>query len=144
MNEQEQPETITQLAELLARASWRLRRNERKALAPYGLTFAGARALRALVDSGSLRMSELAEALEIVPRTATTRVDGLEQAGLVARSADPNDRRSILVTPTQQGRELVARLVAERRAGAQALFARLGAQDQAELARLLSLLTKDA
>lgn len=131
------------LAELLTRASWRLRRNERKALAPYGLTFASARALRTLVAAGPMRIGDLANALEIVPRTATTRVDGLERAGLVLRSADPTDRRSIVVSATEQGQELVVRLTAERRASAETMFAMLSSADQAELLHLLGLLTAD-
>jgi DNA-binding MarR family transcriptional regulator len=48
------------------------------------------------------------------------------------------------VTPTEKGRELVARLKAERRAGAEALFAPLSAEEKAELLRLLRSITKDA
>jgi DNA-binding MarR family transcriptional regulator len=132
-----------ELGELLARASWRLRRRERQELAPYGLTFAQARALRVLTDTGALRIGDLATALEIVPRSATDRVDGLETAGLVSRSVDPADRRSVLVTATDKGRELVARLAADRRASAAALFAPLSSEDGAELVRLLRSITED-
>lgn len=131
---------FAELAELLTRASWRLRNNEREALAPYGLTFAQARALRVLVDTGPIRIGDLAAALEIVPRSATSRVDTLEEAGLVVRSADPRDRRSVIIAATPRGQELVARLRAERKESAEALFAPLCAEDQRELRRLLSLL----
>jgi len=137
-------EVSAELAELLTRASWRLKKNERKELTPFGLTFAQARALRVLADAGTMRIGDLASLLEIVPRSATTRVDDLEEAGLVTRSMDPADRRSILVSPTQQGRELVARLTADRRASAEALFAPLSAEEKAELLRLLRSITKDA
>jgi len=133
----------TGLAELLTRASWRLRNNERKALAPHGLTFAQARALRVLVDTGPMRIGDLAALLEIVPRSATSRVDDLEEAGLVARSADPNDRRSVIIAATPEGHELVTRLRAQRRAGAETLFAPLTTGDRAELVRLLGVLTRD-
>jgi DNA-binding MarR family transcriptional regulator len=136
--------TPAELAELLTRASWRLRKNERKELEPFGLTFAQARALRALVDAGQMRIGDLANLLEIVPRSATTRVDGLEEAGLVTRRMDPADRRSILVAPTAQGRELVARLAAQRRAGAEALFAPLSTEEKSQLLRLLASLTKES
>jgi len=133
-----------ELGDLLARASWRLRKRERQELLPYGLTFAQARALRVLVDTGAVRIGDLATALEIVPRSATDRVDGLEEAGLVTRSIDPADRRSILVTPTDKGRELVARLAADRRASAAALFAPLSSEERAELLRLLRSIAEDA
>ncbi len=143
MNEEGQTDISAKLAELLTRASWRLRINERKALAPHGLTFAQARALRTLVDAGPIRIGDLAAALEIVPRSATSRVDDLEEAGLVSRSADPDDRRSVIIAVTSQGQELVNRLRAERRVGAENLFAPLSAEDKAELLRILSTLTND-
>ncbi|MBN1321927.1 MAG: MarR family transcriptional regulator [Thermoleophilia bacterium] len=143
MYDQGSSDTSAGLAELLTRASWRLRNNERKALTPYELTFAQARALRVLVDAGPMRIGDLAAALEIVPRSATSRVDDLEEAGLVSRSADPTDRRSVIIAATPQGQELVTRLRAERRVGAETLFAPLSAEDRAELIRLLSALTRD-
>jgi len=134
----------SEIAELLTRASRRLRRNERKELAPYGLTFAQARALRKVIDHGPLRIGDLAELLEIVPRSATTRVDDLGRAKLVVRSADPGDRRSVIVSATAEGHELIARLREERAAGAEALFAPLSPDERAHLARLLRSLAEDA
>ena len=136
-------QATAELAELLTRSSWRLKKSERKELTPFGLTFAQARALRVLVEVGAMRIGDLANFLEIVPRSATTRVDDLEAAGLVARSMDPDDRRSIVVTPTQQGRELVARLAAERRASAEALFSPLSGAERTELLGLLRSIAKD-
>jgi DNA-binding MarR family transcriptional regulator len=146
------------LSDLLVRASWRLRQNERKELAPFGLTFAQARALRTVSAAeapekagagvggrpcadGGMRIGELAGRLEIVPRSATTMVDGLESAGLVTRRMDPSDRRSVLVACAPAGRELLARLAADRRTGAEVLFAPLSAVQQEELVRLLELVT---
>lgn len=140
--EHTEEETFIKLAELLTRASWRLRKYERKELAPFGLTFAQARALRVLVDSGTIRIGDLATVLEIVPRSATTRVDSLEDAGLVTRRIDPDDRRSILVAPTPRGQNLVARLAEQRRVGAETLFSALSARERSQLLGLLDSVTK--
>ena len=146
------------LSDLLARASWRLRQNERKELAPFGLTFAQARALRAISAAtapegagpgaeqrhgahDAMRIGELADRLEIVPRSATAMVDGLESAGLVTRRMDPSDRRSVLVACAPAGTELLARLAEDRRTGAEVLFALLSAGEKEELLRLLALVT---
>ncbi len=142
MNDSGLPDISAELAELLTRASWRLRKSERKALASYGLTFAQARALRMLVDAGPIRIGDLAAGLEIVPRSATSRVDGLEEAGLVTRSADPNDRRSVIIAATLEGTDLVDRLRGERKISAESFFASLSAEDKTELRRILGLLTK--
>ena len=137
-------ETLIKLAELLTRASWRLRRNERRELAPFGLTFAQARVLRMLVAADPMRIGDLANLLEIVPRSATTMVDGLENAGFVTRRMDPRDRRSILLAPTAKGQELMARLAEQRRASAEVLFAPLSVAEKSELLRLLSSLSAES
>ena len=142
--EHTEAETTIKLAELLTRASWRLRKNERKELAPFGLTFAQARALRVLVDGGPMRIGDLAIHLEIVPRSATTRVDDLEVAGLVTRRADPDDRRSVIVVATEAGSGSCRPAHGERRAGAEALFAPLPTQDRRTLLGLLDSIAKDA
>jgi DNA-binding MarR family transcriptional regulator len=131
---------LAQLAELLAKASWRLRRSGKKELAALGLTFGQARALRIIArEAEPLRIGDLAARLEIVPRSATTTVDALEAAGLVARQPDPQDRRSVLLQATAEGLALLARMDAQRRESATALFAGL---DEAERDQLLGLLGK--
>jgi len=51
------------------------------------------------------RMSagHLAEAMGLSSGAMTNRLDRLEQAGLVRRLDDPNDRRAVLVEPTEAG-----------------------------------------
>ena len=63
-----------------------------------------------------LRLSELAAQLGIVPRSATSVVDDLEAAGLVARQPDPNDRRATLVYLTPDGLKILSTLREKRRA----------------------------
>ena len=59
--------------------------------ARWGLTGAQARVIRFLEGVGHpVRMADIAAALEVVPRTATSIVDGLEADGLVARAIDPH------------------------------------------------------
>jgi len=140
------PETsdlTPQLSELLTCASWRLRRAARRELEPLGLTFGQARALRLLARAGGpMRMGELAARLEVVPRSATTMVDGLETAGFAGRQAAPDDRRSVLVSLTADGEALLERLGRARRAGAEELFARLTAPQREQLLELLTILNR--
>ena len=134
---------VAQLAELLTCASWRLRRASRAELRPLGLTFGQARALRLLSRAGEpLRIGELAARLEVVPRSATATIDALESAALVARQADPVDRRSVLVCPTERGIALLARLGDVRRASAEVLFGRLSAQQREHLLELLAVVNE--
>ena len=97
-------EDPVQLADLLQRQTRRLRRAQAQRLAPLGLTPAQERALRIITRSEEpLRMTELADHLGIVPRSVTTVIDALEEAGLVRREIDPHNRRAIRLHLTDRG-----------------------------------------
>ena len=68
--------------------------------------------------------------------------DGLQERGLVERTADPADRRAVCSRATD-GRPAGAarRSTTPARADSAELFARLCAADRAELARILRSLT---
>jgi len=133
-----------QLADAVQQLSRRLRHGARHRLTPLGLTPSQGRALSALSGAGRpMRMAELAEALHVVPRSATGVVEGLEEAGLVRRGTDPDDRRSVLVSLTERGRGTLDELAAARRATAEELFGALGAAEQRELLALLGRLDPD-
>ncbi len=126
------------LGDLLVRAAGTLRRSWGEALEPWGLSPHQARALRvAAAASGPLRVSDLAGALHIAPRSATEVVDGLEGRGLLERATDPGDRRAVLVRLTGAGRATHAEVEAVRSTGAKELFARLDDADRAALGRIL-------
>jgi DNA-binding MarR family transcriptional regulator len=130
-----------QLADLLHRPTRRLRRSQAERLAPLGLTPAQERALRVISRSDEpLRMTELADRLGIVPRSLTTVVDALEEAGLVRREIDPRNRRAILLRLTDQGNAVRDELREARRRAAEDLFAPLSDDDRELLASLLARL----
>ena len=135
------PDTTLELAELLTHTARRLRRGSIVQLAPLGLTYAQARVLR-LVAAGRepLRMADLAAQLDVVPRSVTTMVDALETAGLVARHADPGDRRSVLVALSEHGRLLLDRLEVARRDSAEEVFGGLDATQRHQLLEVLEVL----
>src|SRR3954469_4777447 len=54
-----------------------------------------------------LRVTDLTDALMITSSGTTKRLDRLEQAGLLAREPDPNDRRGTLVRLTEAGVKLI-------------------------------------
>jgi DNA-binding MarR family transcriptional regulator len=134
-------EDPVQLADQVHRLTRRLRRAQAERLAPLGLTPAQERALR-LITRGDepLRMTELADRLGIVPRSLTTVVDALEEAGLVRREIDPRNRRAILLRLTDEGATVRDGLREARRRAAEDLFAPLSADDRKTLAGLLTLL----
>ena len=139
------PELVSgQLADAVQQLSRRLRHGTRQRLAPLGLTPGQGRALSVLEQAGGpMRMAELAEALRVVPRSATGVIEGLEEAGLVRRDTDPADRRSVLVSLTDAGRGSRDELAEARRQTAEELFGGLSADDQRRLLALLTALDHD-
>src|ERR1700677_4310615 len=134
-------EEPVQLADLLHRQTKRLRRAQAQRLAPLGLTPAQERALRVISRSEEpLRMTELADRLGIVPRSVTTVIDALEQAGLVRREVDPRNRRAIRLHLTDRGSAVRDDMREARRQAAEDLFAPLSDADRQSLGQLLSLL----
>jgi DNA-binding MarR family transcriptional regulator len=90
-------------------------------------------------SGGTLRPTDLTNASMLTSSGTTKRLDKLEAAGLIARAADPGDRRGTLISLTAAGRRLIdeltpAHLDNERRI--------LGALSEAEQRRLADLLRK--
>ena len=138
-------EDPVQLADLLQRQTRRLRRAQAARLAPLGLTPAQERALRIITRSEEpLRMTELADHLGIVPRSVTTVIDALEEAGLVRREVDPHNRRAIRLHLTARGLSVRDDMREARRGAAEDLFAALSAADRKSLAQLLSQLDPES
>jgi len=105
-----------------------------------GLTLARTKVLARLQLGGPARPSVLAAEFGVAPRTITELVDILERDGLVARKADPTDRRALLVTLTGQGEAALAVAGATRTRLMKQVFGALEADDRATMARLLQAL----
>jgi DNA-binding MarR family transcriptional regulator len=136
-------EDPAQLADLMYRLTKRLRHAQAQQLAPLGLTPAQERALRMVTRSEEPpRMAELADRLGIVPRSLTTVIDDLEEAGLVRREIDPRNRRAILLHLTERGAAVRDDLRQARRRAAEDLFAPLSAGDRNALGQLLATLDR--
>lgn len=73
------------------------------------------RALVLLASRGALRVSTLAELLTVNGSTATRLCDRLQARGLVARDRSTDDRRSVNVSLTPTGVELVHHVTTARR-----------------------------
>jgi DNA-binding MarR family transcriptional regulator len=136
-------ESPADVADLLQDVARRARRAAAHLLSPLGITGGQLRALRVLAQAGvPLRMSELAERLEVVPRSVTSVIDALEGQGLVERSADPADRRATWVRPTSAGEALLEAVTVQRRAATTSLLDRLSPDERAQLAHLLRVLAE--
>jgi DNA-binding MarR family transcriptional regulator len=86
-----------------------------------------------------LRPSEFTGALMLTSSGTTKRLDRLEQAGLITRTPDPQDRRGVVITLTDQGRALIDAVTEAHLENERTL---LGTLTEAEQTRLADLLRK--
>ncbi len=84
-----------------------------------------------------LRPSEFTRALMLTSSGTTKRLDRLEQARLIERAPDPDDRRGTLISLTPKGRALVDRVSDAHLANEARLLETLSAAEREQLARLL-------
>ena len=73
--------------------------------------------LTVLEMDGALSMSRLADALDVSVASMTGIVDRMEKRGLVERQHDVEDRRVVLVQPTDAGRAVFTTIGESRRVG---------------------------
>src|SRR5580700_10913545 len=121
------------LSEVFWSVARQLRETSQETLAPWDMTPAQFRALRVLRRHGVLRLSELSDRLHIAARSTTEVVDALESRHLVARRADPDDRRATLVAVTEHGTGVLEAIRAARGSEAERAFGQLTPADRADL-----------
>lgn len=92
--------------------------------------------LRRAGEPYRLAPSRLASSLLVTSGTMTNRLDRLEQRGLIARRPNPGDRRGMDVELTEEGRELVDRLVGEHVANEQEMLEPLTRTEREQLVRI--------
>jgi DNA-binding MarR family transcriptional regulator len=84
-----------------------------------------------------LRPSEFTGALMLTSSGTTKRLDRLEQAGLITRAPDPDDRRGTQIALTPTGRELIDAVTAAHLDNERDLLSSLTGAEQQQLADLL-------
>lgn len=90
-----------------------------------------------LLESGGLRMRELARELDISEPASTALADRLVRNGLVERLADPTDRRTVRLELSGAGRDLMSRWGTHRR---QAMTAAFDVLSDRQLSALIDIL----
>jgi DNA-binding MarR family transcriptional regulator len=122
-----------QVADRLHSASIHLLRRVAREDPRSGLGAARLSALSVIVFRGPLSLTELAEIEQVRPPTMTKIVYALQAAGLVRKEIPPDDRRSVRISATADGRRL---LQLARRRRLRALTRRLRSLSKRDLATL--------
>ncbi|MQA12802.1 MAG: MarR family transcriptional regulator [Pseudonocardiaceae bacterium] len=108
------------------------------------VTLAQYRTLIVLASRGPQRPAHLAEALAVAPSTATRMCDRLVRRRWVRRQRSPRDRRTVRITLTPEGRDLVDVVSRRRRQELHGLLARMSADQRAQLLTALQALSEVA
>jgi MarR family transcriptional regulator, transcriptional regulator for hemolysin len=113
-------------------------------LAEAGTTFSSWTVLAALGTRGPSIQKDLAKSLDMIGPSIVERIDQLEESGLVARSSVPGDRRASLVSLTDDGRALLARLGGVMRTTETALTSGLDPREVETTRRVLAHIAEQA
>jgi DNA-binding MarR family transcriptional regulator len=92
------------------------------------------RVLMLIAASGPQNLGAVAAELGVHPSNATRTCDKLVQAGLIARSDDPVDRRYVQLALTADGSALVRQVLAHRRNAMAEVFALMPEDDRLRVA----------
>jgi len=114
---------------------WRFARKTGLSMPQYGL-------LRRLYHGGECEVHEVGRHFDVTSARASQLVDRMVQAGLVARTENPEDRRVRTVALTAKGRALVEKCVEESYRWVDDLAVGLDARTRTLLKELTPLLMK--
>jgi DNA-binding MarR family transcriptional regulator len=103
----ESENTVLRLWLLLPRVGDALSLCQDLVFSKYGITTEQWRVLSCIKSRGPLRPSDIASMLERSPNSISMLVDRMVKAGLVRRTRDRKDRRTVWVSMTDKGKEAV-------------------------------------
>jgi DNA-binding MarR family transcriptional regulator len=106
------------------------------------IPFAQARLLSTIEDQGEARISDLAALDHCSQPTMTTQVRRLEDAGLVTRTADPQDARAVLIRITPEGVAALRQARSDRGAAVDPYLERLSDSDRQCLTEAVDVLRR--
>lgn len=130
-----------QLASAFSTVASRLSRLLDRRMAEQGASLARTRVLTALTENSKLRAADIAELLELSPRTITDTLNGMEKQGLITRETSRQDRRAKTITLTKAGGKALANSEPARRELIEEIFGSLSASDGQKLAQMLEKLS---
>ena len=120
----------------LTRATESTNRRINDHLHSYDLTVSQFGVMEAIYHLGPMPVGQLAHKILRSSANLTLVIDNLVKRGLAVRERRDDDRRTVHISLTERGRELIAELLPPHVAGVVAAFDVLSPQEQATLAAL--------
>ncbi|VEG58465.1 transcriptional regulator [Mycolicibacterium aurum] len=131
-----------QLFGIVGRFRRQLRRSTRGGFDTDGLTQSQVELLRLVGRQPGISVREAAAELALAPNTASTLVSRLVGDGMLVRTVDPADRRVGRLQLTEPAQQIADESRAARRAALAEVLDRLDADERADLARGLAVLSQ--
>ena len=107
-----------------------------------GITGPQARLLLLVNREPGRAQSHYANELDVEPITMTRMLDRMEEAGLIERCADPDDRRARLIRCTGHGQSLIVRIEDAAAAFNADMLSHFAAEDRQALQALIERLSE--
>jgi len=104
----------------------------------YALTGQQMFALWRIAETGPLTMSEIAQVFDVSHGVATRMVDRLHAKGMVERSGDESDRRVVLVSISELGRQVADEAISDVIEILKSVFKDVSKEDREEYLSLLN------
>lgn len=101
------------------------------------------RILTILKETGTISQSELTQRLGVQPGSASEVIGKLEAAGLVTRTPNPDDRRTLDIALTAQGQTQAEEALTQREQRHRAMFYCLSDAEKTVLLSLLERINRD-
>ena len=140
--EQQVPLSTVAVLNILRTAAWLLDELE-PVFSSFNTTAARFDVLDALTQIGRpARPVELKERLHVPAQTITGVLDALERAGLVRRTPNPTDRRSVLVEITPEGAQTIEDLCPPLIGVEEACMAHLSSKELEQLVGMLDVVQR--
>jgi DNA-binding MarR family transcriptional regulator len=133
---------LSAAASQLRIATFRLARRMRTQRAVDSMSDGQFAVLAALWKSGPHTLGELAERERVSAPSMNRTVNCLQDSGWIARSADENDGRKVVISLTEQGRSVVDETARRRDAWVESALAELTEDERATIAQAAEIMAR--
>ena len=129
---------------LLWKASRAVEAHSARSIARFDMGVSDFGVLEALLHKGPLTVKQLGEKVLLTSGSMTAAIDRLIKRGLVTRCDDDKDRRTRIISLTDQGKETISEAFAQHRLAMERAVGNFSQQERTELLPLLRRLGRTA
>ena len=136
------PNTDSKLISLMFVIGRQMRDEMKEAQRKNGCSWLHFETLRYVHSAGRPTMRHVAGHFSITPPAATLLVDGLVANGMMKRTIDTKDRRTVRLLITTKGKAVLKKGIQDRMKKIKEVFSVLNTKEHAELLRILEKIAK--